>query len=226
MGYFIYNLINDRKMNPKIRGIRAMKCESGFQGTQDSLIIDLPTPYGKFKLMAIDDQRPNCTLGLFMGDVSQVNAPLVRLHSECLTGDVFGSLRCDCGEQLHAAMEKIAIEKVGAIIYLRQEGRGIGLFNKIKAYALQEKGADTVEANTMLGLAADSRKYDIAGEILKKMNVTQVRLMTNNPLKIKSLGDLGIKVIERISLEVKPCEYNLQYLQTKRQRMGHMFTHS
>lgn len=149
-------------------------------------------------------------------------APLVRLHSECLTGDVFRSLRCDCGRQLNTSLSKIAAEG-GVLLYLRQhEGRGIGLGNKIKAYALQDCGYDTVEANHQLGFAADQRDYRVAAEMLKHLGLSQVRLLTNNPKKIASLEDLGVKVIARESLEVEPTKENIRYLSTKREKMGHL----
>lgn len=146
---------------------------------------------------------------------------IVRMHSECMTGDVFHSLRCDCGEQLQRSMKIIAREG-GILLYLRQEGRGIGLLNKIKAYALQDKGMDTVEANEHLGFVADERDYRIAGEILKDLGVSSIRLLTNNPYKIKELEQQGIKVAERIPLLVKATKLNQKYLNTKQEKLGHL----
>jgi len=145
----------------------------------------------------------------------------VRLHSECLTGDVFGSKRCDCGPQLHAAMEKVAEVGQGAIIYLRQEGRGIGLLNKLKAYHLQEDGMDTVEANQALGFAEDERDYQEAAQILRHLGITKVRLMTNNPDKIEQLKAAGIEVVERVPLEIQPTEANRRYLKNKQEKLQH-----
>lgn len=146
---------------------------------------------------------------------------LVRLHSECLTGDLFGSLRCDCGHQLHLALKQLA-QKGGILLYLRQEGRGIGLTNKIKAYALQDSGMDTVEANQHLGFAADQRDYGLAAQMLRSMGIRQVRLLTNNPRKVSGLFDYGVEVIERVPLEAEPNLNNIRYLQTKREKLGHL----
>ncbi|MDQ0193755.1 GTP cyclohydrolase II [Paenibacillus wynnii] len=190
----------------------------------ERLTIKMPTTYGDFNLLAIDDGWPNCTVMLFKGDLKSVSAPLIRLHSECLTGDVFGSERCDCGEQLHHAMQMIAQEETGAILYLRQEGRGIGLFNKMRAYKLQEAGCDTVDANLKLGLPEDARDYKGAADLLKSLGVDSIRLITNNPLKIQSIEDHGIKVVERVSIEAIPGVFNQQYLHTKKERMGHILT--
>jgi 3,4-dihydroxy 2-butanone 4-phosphate synthase / GTP cyclohydrolase II len=147
-------------------------------------------------------------------------APLVRVHSECITGDLFGSLKCDCGEQLHQSLHAISREG-GVLIYLRQEGRGIGLANKLKAYALQEQGFDTVEANRQLGLPVDSRDYEVAFEILKYLGIERIRLLTNNPEKIAALSGYGVVIEERISLESLPTEENLSYLKTKQEKLGH-----
>ena len=148
---------------------------------------------------------------------------LVRVHSECLTGDVFGSLRCDCGPQLNAALERIATEGTGVLVYLRgHEGRGIGLGHKIRAYRLQEEGADTVDANIELGLPVDSREYGIGAQILVDLGVTTMRLMTNNPVKYGGLEGFGLDITERVGLESTPTEHNIDYLRTKQQRMGHL----
>jgi len=147
----------------------------------------------------------------------------VRVHSECMTGDVFGSQRCDCGPQLHKAMEMIAKEGQGLILYLRQEGRGIGLANKIRAYALQDQGMDTVEANLHLGFPKDSRDYGIGAQILRSLGVKKMRLMTNNPSKRAGLGGYGLEIVERIPLSIEANTNNVQYLNTKREKMGHNF---
>jgi len=159
---------------------------------------------------------------LFKGELSD-STPLVRLHSECLTGDAFGSLRCDCGQQLKTGMQMVANAGCGAIVYLRQEGRGIGLGNKIRAYALQDKGRDTVEANHELGFPADARTYDIAAAMLQALGINKLRLLSNNPHKHESLKSLGITVEEAVPLIIPPQEFNAEYLKTKAQRMGHHF---
>jgi 3,4-dihydroxy 2-butanone 4-phosphate synthase/GTP cyclohydrolase II len=157
------------------------------------------------------------------GEVEGAQDVLVRVHSECLTGDVFGSLRCDCGPQLNSALERIAEEGTGVLVYLRgHEGRGIGLGHKIRAYRLQEEGRDTVDANTDLGLPVDSREYGIGAQILVDLGVTTMRLMTNNPVKYGGLEGFGLDITDRVSLESSPTEHNIDYLRTKKQRMGHL----
>lgn len=183
----------------------------------------IPTAYGDFDLVLYtSNQDEKEHLVFMMGHVDQAEAPLVRLHSECFTGDVIGSLRCDCGEQLDLAMQKVADEGVGAILYLRQEGRGIGLVQKLRAYNLQDGGYDTVDANILLGHAADERDYTIAFKILTDLGVSSLRLMTNNPDKIQSLLDMGIRVKERVPLQPHAHPENTHYLLTKAQRMDHM----
>lgn len=179
--------------------------------------VKLPTAYGDFKLVPFPDE----TLALTKGNWTVDEPVLVRLHSECLTGDVFGSERCDCGPQLHAAMQKVTEVGQGAIIYLRQEGRGIGLLNKLKAYHLQGNGLDTVEANQALGFAEDERDYQEAAQILRHLGITKVRLMTNNPDKIEQLRAAGIEVVERVPLELPPTAANRRYLKTKQEKLQH-----
>mgnify|MGYP001045064723 FL=1 len=182
----------------------------------------LPTEYGNFRIRVTLDSIGKEHSLLYVGDLNSVESPLIRIHSECLTGDAFGSMKCDCGPQLQLSMEKIQEEGVGAILYLRQEGRDIGLHSKIQAYALQDEGYDTLDANLALGLPADGRDYKIAAEMLMDMGVRKVRMMTNNPLKIKGLEDNGITVSKRFSHISGISESNIKYLATKKSRMGHM----
>lgn len=188
----------------------------------------LPTPHGEFQLhvyLELDSAKEHVVLT--MGDLSPqrgAKAPLVRVHSECLTGDLFGSHRCDCGPQLQEALRRIGTEGRGALIYLRQEGRGIGLVNKLRAYNLQDAGHDTVQANELLGLPVDDRDFSLAGEILADLGAEQVRLLTNNPEKVEQLAGAGIEVTAREPLEIPPNGENHRYLATKGQRMGHLLT--
>jgi GTP cyclohydrolase II len=184
----------------------------------------LPTQHGEFESHAFRNPQTGVEhLVLTQGDVAG-NGVLVRVHSECLTGDVFGSQRCDCGEQLDLALQRIAAEKRGVLIYLRgQEGRGIGIANKIRAYQLQDVGLDTVDANLALDLPVDARSYDDAIEILRMLGISSVRLMTNNPAKVKALTAGGVEVSERVSHYVPANEENRRYIETKRHRMGHAF---
>lgn len=180
----------------------------------------LPTIYGDFDIMVFKEGSKEHVVVI----KEPLNEPvLVRIHSECFTGDVLGSLRCDCGFQLETALERIANEG-GILIYLRQEGRGIGLFNKINAYSLQDLGYDTVQANHQLGFEADMRRYEISAKILKLLNVQRVKLMTNNPNKLRDLDGFGIEVVERIPIEVEPNPYNENYLRTKKLKLGHLLT--
>jgi len=156
-----------------------------------------------------------------MGDPRKAKSPLVRVHSECLTGDVFGSLRCDCGEQLALAMQMVAREKVGVVLYMRQEGRGIGLANKLHAYELQEKGLDTVEANVKLGFRADLRDYGVGAQILADLGLSRIRLITNNPRKVVGLKAYGLSITERVPLVLPPNEHSKRYLETKKTKLGH-----
>ena len=155
---------------------------------------------------------------------TDIKAPLVRIHSQCLTGDVLHSQRCDCGEQLREAMKLVASEQRGAIIYMAQEGRGIGLVNKIKAYALQDEGIDTVEANLQLGFEPDLRDYAVCGQIIRDLGMSSIRLLTNNPDKVDAMQGLGLTVVERVPIEARVGEHNRRYLETKRDRMGHILT--
>lgn len=184
----------------------------------------LPTAVaGEFKAVAYEnDVDPNEHLALILGTWDAEEPVLVRVHSECVTGDVLHSLRCDCGEQLHTAMRMIQAEGKGALVYMRQEGRGIGLCNKLKAYALQDQGKDTVEANLELGLSVDQRDYGVGAQILMDLGIRRMRLMTNNPTKYVALAGYGLEIVERVPLEVKPNQKNLKYLMTKRDKMGHM----
>tara|TARA_B100001109_G_C18780546_1_gene435170 strand:- start:195 stop:785 length:591 start_codon:yes stop_codon:yes gene_type:complete len=181
----------------------------------------LPTHWGEFKVIAFEDKKLNEEhLLLYMGELQ--NDSLLRIHSQCLTGDTLYSLKCDCGSQLAMALQRISEEGVGMIIYMAQEGRGIGLVNKIRAYELQDKGMNTIEANEALGFAADERDYSYCKEILSAVNISSVRLMTNNPRKIKGLEDVDIKVTERVSIEIEPNKHNEDYLKVKADKLGHM----
>ncbi len=183
---------------------------------------DLPTDHGVFRLHVYRDAQDLEHLLLLYGDIATVPSPFVRIHSECFTGEVLGSLKCDCRQQLDKAMAKIAAIGAGAIAYLRQEGRGIGLGNKIRAYAEQERGADTIEANTRLGFPVDSREFGIAAEMLRHHNIHSVRLYTNNPQKVDSLRSSGIEVTDVISSPASTNPHNADYLRTKHERLGHL----
>lgn len=193
----------------------------------DSLVekgeeVDMPTAYGHFHLIPFRQKDNNLEhIALIKGDVSDGRPVLVRVHSSCMTGDIFGSRRCECGEQLHLAMQMIEKEGRGAVIYLNQEGRGIGLMDKIKAYKLQENGLDTVDANLHLGHKADERDYGVGANILHALGIQKMRLMTNNPMKRIGLEGYGLEITENVHLEVEPNEYNERYMHTKKERMGH-----
>ena len=185
----------------------------------------LPTDYGDFDIFGyVNDITGENHIALLKGDIGDGENVLCRVHSECMTGDVFGSKRCDCGQQLHKAMELIQQEGRGVVLYMRQEGRGIGLINKLKTYVLQEQGCDTVEANIKLGFQPDLREYWIGAQILRDLGVKSLRLMTNNPNKVYGLDGFGLRVAERVPIEVEPQQYDRFYLQTKKDKMGHIFT--
>jgi len=191
---------------------------------------DFPTRWGHFRIYGFrldspQDGKPEEAVALVMGDV-HASPPLVRIHSQCLTGDVFGSLRCDCRQQLELALSMIAGEGAGILIYEQQEGRGIGLMPKLQAYELQDSGLDTVEANQRLGFKADHREFALPAEILKSLGVSEVRLLSNNPEKVAALENAGISVVERVPCEVVPSTHAEEYLKTKQQKLGHLFTKS
>ena len=183
----------------------------------------LPTEFGGFRIVGYRSLNSSEEfVVLAHGELRADRATLVRIHSQCLTGDVFGSVKCDCGQQLRSAMRLIAREGCGAIVYQQQEGRGIGIINKIRAYALQDEGADTIEANERLGLAVDLRTYEQCAEILRDLGLDRVRLISNNPEKMTALKEMGLDVVERIALEIPPTDAAEGYLRTKRERMGHL----
>jgi 3,4-dihydroxy 2-butanone 4-phosphate synthase/GTP cyclohydrolase II len=186
----------------------------------------LPTEVGEFRIagyrsLTSDEEF----VALYKGEMQAEVPTLARIHSQCLTGDVFGSLKCDCGPQLHAAMRLIEGEGRGAVVYQLQEGRGIGILNKIRAYALQDEGADTVEANERLGLAVDLREYRQCAEVLFDLGLCQVRMMSNNPLKLRAMEEAGLRIVERVALEVEPADAAMHYLRTKKAKLGHLLDH-
>ena len=184
--------------------------------------VNMPTKYGDFRLIPFrqksNDQEH---IALVKGEWEEDEAVLVRVHSSCMTGDIFGSLRCECGEQLHLAMQRIQKEGKGVVVYMNQEGRGIGLMNKIKAYKLQEEGYDTVDANIHLGFKPDERDYGVGAQILREVGVKKMRLMTNNPVKRIGLESYGLQIVENVPVEIEPNEYNMFYIKTKKEKMGH-----
>jgi len=190
---------------------------------REAVRAQIPTPYGPFTLIGFENDIDGKEhVALVRGDIGPEEPVLVRVHSECLTGDVFHSMRCDCGDQLDRSMEMIAEEGRGVIVYMRQEGRGIGLINKLRAYHLQEKGRDTVEANVELGFAPDLRDYGLGAQILVAVGVRKMRMMTNNPKKIVGLEGYGLEIVDRVPIEIPPTEENKKYLQTKKEKMGHI----
>ena len=189
---------------------------------------DFPTRWGDFRIFGFeghvgDDRRIETAVALVMGDIHSV-PPLVRIHSQCLTGDVFGSLRCDCRAQLEMALSLIAEAGSGVLVYEQQEGRGIGLMAKLQAYELQDKGLDTVQANEQLGFKADHREFQLPAEILKALSIKEVRLLSNNPQKVAALEEAGIKVVERVPCEVEATAASERYLNTKKEKLGHLFS--
>ncbi|MBI4471422.1 MAG: GTP cyclohydrolase II [Acidobacteria bacterium] len=185
----------------------------------------LPTEFGTFRIFGFESEdKSDNVLALVMGDVSGSEPALVRIHSQCLTGDVFGSERCDCGDQLHLAMKTIADRGSGVLIYQLQEGRGIGLMNKLQAYELQDSGHDTVEANHHLGFDADHRNYDLCAEVLRYFGIGSVQLMSNNPRKFEALEAAGIRIAERVPIEIAPSDKTENYLRTKKAKLGHMLS--
>ncbi|HYL14229.1 MAG TPA: GTP cyclohydrolase II [Terriglobales bacterium] len=200
---------------------------SSFGTARKVAAADFPTRWGKFQIQGFegefgDDRRTETAVALIMGDVHS-QPPLVRIHSQCLTGDVFGSLRCDCRQQLELSLSMIAQQGAGVLVYEQQEGRGIGLMAKLQAYELQDAGLDTVEANERLGFKADHREFALPAEVLKALGVRQVRLLSNNPDKVAALEKAGIKVVERVPCEVSPTPHAEDYLKTKKEKLGHLF---
>jgi len=186
-------------------------------------VANLPTEWGDFKIAGYRSLHSDEEfVALFKGELRRDTPTLVRIHSQCLTGDVFGSAKCDCGAQLHRTMEMIEAEGRGAIVYQQQEGRGIGILNKIRAYALQDEGADTVEANERLGLAVDSREYTQCAEVLFDLGLCKVKVISNNPGKLRALEEAGLQIVERVSIEIPPTESAEKYLQTKKEKLGHL----
>ena len=201
-------------------------CDDVKTGTVERVAIaNLPTEWGDFQIAAYRSLTTDEEfVVLFKGEMRRDVPTLVRIHSQCLTGDVFGSTKCDCGRQLHRTMQMIEQEGRGAVVYQQQEGRGIGIVNKIRAYALQDQGADTVEANERLGLAVDLRDYRQCAEILFDLGLCQVRVISNNPLKLRALEEAGLKIVERVSIEVDATEDAAGYLRTKKEKLGHLLT--
>lgn len=191
---------------------------------QEIIRVNLPTIYGNFTLVAFEERLSGANhIALLKGEWTEGDPVLVRVHSSCVTGDIFGSKRCDCGDQLHRALSLVEKERSGAVLYMNQEGRGIGLMNKLRAYKLQESGLDTVEANEALGFKPDHRDYGVGAQILRHLGIRKLRLMTNNPTKRVGLEGYGLEIVERVSIEIMPYPENERYMKTKRDRMGHEF---
>ena len=215
-----------KKFGIKIIAIRDL---IAYRLKQESLVekgveVDMPTEHGHFRLIPFRQKSNGLEhVAIIKGEIKSDEPVLVRVHSSCMTGDIFGSKRCDCGEQLHKALEMIEKEGKGAVVYLNQEGRGIGLMEKMKAYKLQENGMDTVDANLCLGHKADERDYGVGAEILRTIGISKMRLITNNPVKRVGLESYGLSLVENVAIETTPNEYNERYLQTKKDRMGHTF---
>jgi 3,4-dihydroxy 2-butanone 4-phosphate synthase/GTP cyclohydrolase II len=213
-----------KKFNLKLISIKDL---IEYRLKSDSLIeevvrVDMPTKYGTFKLVGFREKQTNNEhFALIKGEWQEGDPVLVRVHSSCFTGDILGSLRCDCGEQLHKAMRKVEEEGKGVVLYMSQEGRGIGLMNKLKAYKLQENGLDTVDANLHLGFGMDDRDYGVGAQILRRLNVTKIRLLSNNPRKRAGLLGYGLEIVETVPIEIHPNPFNEKYLQTKRDKLGH-----
>jgi len=189
--------------------------------------VNMPTKYGDFKLIPFRQISNGLEhVALIKGEWEKDDPVLVRVHSSCITGDIFGSMRCECGDQLHKAMQLIEKEGKGVLVYMNQEGRGIGLMNKIRAYKLQEEGMDTVDANLHLGFNADERDYGVGAQILREIGVTKIRLMTNNPKKRIGLEAYGLSIVENVAIEIIPNQYNAYYMETKKNRMGHDLKYS
>lgn len=194
----------------------------GFTVTREAEA-ELPTEFGLFRIVGFRSTTSDEEfVALVKGEINPKQPTLVRIHSQCLTGDVFHSLKCDCGPQLERAMELVQAEGAGIIVYQQQEGRGIGIINKIRAYALQDEGADTIEANVQLGLDVDARKYDQCAEIIKLLGAGKVRVMSNNPAKVRALLEAGLEVVERVPIEIEPEAPAVKYLMTKKEKMGHL----
>ena len=202
---------------------RAACMESTPLSVERVAVATLPTEWGEFNIAGYRSLNSDEEfVVLYLGEMRPETPILVRIHSQCLTGDVFGSTKCDCGPQLHCTMEMIQREGCGAIVYQQQEGRGIGIINKIRAYALQDEGADTVEANEQLGLAVDLREYRQCAEILSDLGLCKVRVISNNPLKLAALEEAGLKIVERVSIQVESTERAAGYLRTKKEKLGHL----
>jgi GTP cyclohydrolase II len=202
------------------RKVSSKKARSGLRAVAEA---DLPSRYGRFRIYGFEGRSPQEeAVALVRGNLNGKAAPLVRVHSQCLTGDVLTSLRCDCRAQLELSLKKIGQAPSGVLLYLPQEGRGIGLMNKLRAYELQDKGMDTVEANERLGFAADARDYDFSAQILKQLGATRIRLLSNNPEKVRQLERAGIQVVERVPCQPRVSKISRAYLRTKKKKMGHL----